>query len=80
MIQRARTGPSPWLWAERPTWQVRGDRRCHYSRVCHPALGGPELPAAGGGFFDRDFHGVRGQWRGPSAGRWTPDGGLRGVA
>jgi hypothetical protein len=25
----------------------------HYSRVCHPALGGPELPAANDSLFNR---------------------------
>jgi hypothetical protein len=51
----------------------------HYIRVRHPALGGPELPATGVGLFASGFCGVRGQWRGPSAGRWAPDGVLRGV-
>jgi hypothetical protein len=43
---------------ERPTWQVRGERRCNYSRVSLPALVGTELPAAGGGLFTRGFHGA----------------------
>ena len=31
---------------ERPTWLKRGDGTNQYSRVRHPSLGRPELPAA----------------------------------
>jgi hypothetical protein len=41
---------------ERPTWVLRGDRRGHYSCLCHPARGKPDVPAAGGGLFVCGFH------------------------
>jgi hypothetical protein len=66
--------------SERPTWQVRGDMRRHYSGVGLPALGGTELPASGGRFFARGFVGARSAWRGPSASSWALDGGLLRVA
>jgi len=47
---------------------------------CRPALGGPELPAAGGGLFAGRTCRYCGQWCGPIAGCWAPYCGLRRVA
>jgi hypothetical protein len=49
----------------------------HYIRVCHPALGVPELPAVGGGLLARGFRGVHCQRRGSSSGRRASVGRLR---
>jgi hypothetical protein len=59
---------------------LRGDSRGSDSRVCRPALGGHEVPAAGSGLFARGSRTVGGQKRGHSAGRWTPSGRLSRVA